>query len=676
MTDKCQPDPDALLRRIQHIEQEEQEASSSRGHLKIFLGASAGVGKTYQMLEEAQSLKRACVDVVLAIVETHGRHETEALISGLETIPCLHIDRGGIILHEMDLDAVLARHPTIALVDELAHTNAEGSRHAKRYQDVEEILDAGISVYTTLNIQHIESLNDIVYQITGVRVSETLPDRVLELADEIEVVDLPPEELIQRFKEGKVYVPAQAKLAMRRFFRKGNLLGLRELALKYAAHKVDEDMRSYMEMQGILGPWPAGSTVMVCIGTSPLSERLVRVGQRMAADLDAEWFAVYVESPQERPPTEAARDQLSRNTMLAEELGAKVEVLSGRKISDEIISFAREHNVTLIIAGLPRKSFWNRWFRGSVVNEVISKSGPIHVLVIGGTEADQKIEKPIVSPVSEEKGERSLKPFYGGLMSLAITVCFCWILHDWIGLINVAMILILPVVYNAMTWGRSSGLMTSLVAVIALDFLFMPPRLGMILGDIRYLPVFLVFIVVGMVTSVLADMVKWQGDSARERERFVSSLYAFSRDLMAVEGQEELLRYATNEIAKAFQCEVLILLPNESGQLIPRAQMGERLIFDERKLGVATWVFQHGKAAGCGTETLSSASMFYLPLKAEEVPLGVMGVRLAQEKPGRSLRPEQRRLLEAFANIIALALTRTMPTTDSVKKKQTAPLSL
>ena len=676
MTEKCQPDPDLLLRRAQHIEQEEQEASSSRGHLKIFLGAAAGVGKTYQMLEEAQSLKRACFDVVVAIAETHGRLDTEALLNGLEIIPRRHIDRGGIVIDEMDLDAVLARHPAIALVDEMAHTNAEGSRHAKRYQDVEELLDAGISVYTTLNIQHIESLNDIVYQITGVRVSETLPDKVLELADEIEVVDLPPEELIQRFKEGKVYVPAQAELAMRRFFRKGNLLGLRELALRYAAHKVDEDMRSYMEMQGILGPWPAGSTLMVCINTSPLSERLVRIGQRMAADLDAEWFVVYVESSQERPQTEAARDQLTSSMMLAEELGAKVEVLSGHKISDEIISFAREHNVTLIIAGLPRKSFWNRWFRGSVVNEVISRSGQIHVLVIGGTDADQKIETPIVSPVSEEKekGEKNLKPFYGGLLSLAVTVCFCWIFLDYLGLINVAMILLLPVVYSAMTWGRSSGLVTSLVAVIALDFFFVPPSLAITLEDLRYLPVFLVFIVVGMVTSVLADKVRWQGENAHERERFVSSLYEFSRDLMAVEGLEELLRYATKEIAKAFQCEVLILLPNESGQLIPRAQMGETLIFDERKLGVATWVFLHGKPAGCGTETLSSASMFYLPLKAEEVPLGVMGVRLRQ--PGRCLRPEQRRLLEAFASIIALALARTMPITDSLKTRQQTPLSL
>ena len=276
------------------------------------------------MLEEAQSLRKSCVDVVAAVVETHGRPETEALLEGLEVIPRRHVEHGGVTLEELDLDAVLERHPAIALVDELAHTNAPGSRHDKRYQDVEELLEAGVNVYSTLNIQHIESLNDIVYQITGVKVRETLPDRIVELADEIEVVDLPPEELLQRFRDGKVYFPPKAEQAMQRFFRKGNLLGLREMALRYAARKVDEDMRSYMERHGIIGPWPAGSRLLVCISTSPLSERLIRTGQRMAADLDAEWFAVYVESPREAPSTEAAKDQLSRNLRLARELGARV----------------------------------------------------------------------------------------------------------------------------------------------------------------------------------------------------------------------------------------------------------------------------------------------------------------------------------------------------------------
>lgn len=652
MPEECRPDPDALLRRLQL---EEQNAGRSRGHLKVFVGAAAGVGKTYQMLEEALSLRKDCVDVVVAIVETHGRSETEALLESQETIPRLRVPYGGLVLEEMDLDAVMARHPAVALVDELAHTNAPGSRHAKRYQDVEELLEAGISVYTTLNIQHIESLNDIVYQITGVRVSETLPDRILELADEIEVVDLPPDELLQRFKEGKVYVPPKAEQAIQRFFRKGNLLGLRELALRYAARKVEEDMRSYMEQQGILGPWPAGSTLLVCVSTSPLSERLVRIGQRMAADLDAEWFAVYVESPQDVPSGEAERDQLARNLRLAEELGAKVQILSGRKIAEEILSFARGHNVTLIVVGLPRQRLWNRFLRGSVVNEVVNRSGQIHVLVIGGAEADQKTDLMRQEAAAPPR-RVSWRQFYGSLASVLAMTAICWTFQERLGLINIAMMLLLPVIYSAMTGGRRAGLIASVIAVSALDFFFVPPQFTLAVDDLRYLPMFLVFFIVGMVTSLLADLVRRQGESASRRERFVSALYAFSRDLMEANDLNSLLRYAAKEIAEGFECEVLILLPDGSGNLKLREQMGEHVSFDERKLGVATWVFQHGREAGHGTDTLSSASFFYLPLKTKEVTVGVLGVGM-----GRSdhfLLPEQRRLLEAFANILALALTR------------------
>ena len=534
---ECRPSPDSLLRRLKRAEQEEKQG---KGALKIILGSAAGVGKTYHMLEEAQSLRKECVDVVAAVVETHGRPETEALLEGLEVIPRRHIEHGGVTLEELDLDAVLQRHPAIALVDELAHTNAPGSRHDKRYKDVEELLEAGVDVYSTLNIQHIESLNDVVYQITGVKVRETLPDRIVELAEEIEVVDLPPEALLQRLKDGKVYFPPKADQAMQRFFRKGNLLGLREMALRYAARKVDEDMRSYMESHGIIGPWPAGSRLLVCISTSPLSERLIRTGQRMAADLDAEWFAVYVESPREAPSTEAAKDQLSRNLRLARELGAKVEVLIAQNIAEEIHSFAREHNVTLIIVGLPRRSLYNRWLRGSVVNEVISQSGQIHVLVIGGgTEAEQKKEADTVPAVSG-----SWQPFYGSLVSVAVTCGFCWIFQQWLGLINIAMVLLLPVVYSGMTWGRRSGWVASILAVISLDFFFVPPGFNLAIEDIRYLPMFGVFFIVGIVTSFLADLVRWQGENAHQRERFVSALYSLSRDLMATGNLEELLRYA------------------------------------------------------------------------------------------------------------------------------------
>ncbi len=642
------PDPDILLKMLRH---EEQKTEPRRGKLKIFIGAAAGVGKTFQMLEEALALKKEGVDIVVALIETHGRKETLALLQGQEIVSRLRSEHGQIMLEEMDLDGVLARHPTIALVDELAHSNAPGSRHAKRYQDVEELLDAGISVYTTMNIQHVESLNDIVYQITGVRVRETVPDKIMQMADELEVVDLPPEELLARFSEGKVYIPPQAEKAIHRFFREGNLIGLREMALRYTASKVDEDMRSYMERHGILGPWPAGSRILVCISTSTLSERLVRIGQRMAADLNAEWYAVYVESPQERPSDEAALDRLAHSMRLAEELGAKVQTLSGHSIAGEIISFAQSQNITLLVVGLPRKGLWKRWPLTSVVNEVISQSGPIHVLVIGNTEI-----KETEKAAQIEVEAKDWRPYYGCLACVAAVTAFCWSIHTLLGLINTAMILLLPVVYSGITWGRRSGLMASLAAVLALDFFFVPPQLTLAVEDLRYLPMFLVFVIVGVATSFLADLVRWQGESARQRERFVSSLYAFSRDLMATGSQEELLRYAAVVINDVFQCKVLILLPDISGQLQEKAKMGEHVIFDERTLGVATWVYQHGQPAGHGTQTLSSATFLYLPLNTKDVTVGVLGVGLG--KGDKFLRPEQRRLLEAFTNILALAITR------------------
>lgn len=645
----CRPDPDRLLQRLSN----EEKLSSSRGHLKVFLGAAAGVGKTYRMLEEAQQLKNTCTDVVVGVVETHGRPETAVLLEGLEVIPCCLLDRGDLKIEEMDLDAVLARHPAIALVDELAHTNAPGMRHAKRYQDVEELLDAGISVYTTLNVQHIESLNDIVYQITGIRVRETLPDRIIELADEIEVVDLTPDDLLQRFRVGKVYVPAQAEQAMQRFFRKGNLLGLREMALRYTARMVDDDMRSYMERHGILGPWPAGSRLLVCINASTLSERLIRIGQRMAADQDAEWFAVHVQSPEDTTSTDPSRDQLARNLTLARELGANVQVLSAQNIADEILSFSKEHNITVIVAGLPGSRQWSKWWRRSVVNEILKHSGPIHVLVIGGSEADTR-----KTEASSLAGDADRRQLFLSMAVVAATVTFCWLLQNQLGLINIAMIMLLPVIYSGMTWGRGSGLIASLLAVASLDFFFVPPRMTLAVDDLRYLPVFMVFVILGIAASFLADQVRWQGESARQRERFVSALYSFSRRLMASANAEELLESAAREIADVFKCDVMILLPDESGRLRERAAAGEHMILDERKLGVASWVFKHGQEAGHGTETLSSATLFYLPVRVKEVNVGVLGVGLDETEP--LLLPEQKRLLQAFANILALALARGM----------------
>jgi two-component system sensor histidine kinase KdpD len=652
MNQECRPNPKELLNRIL---QEEVEAKRTRGMLKIFLGYAAGVGKTYHMLQEAQSLKEACVDVAIALVETHGRPETNALLEGLEQVPRRKVEQRGIVLDEMDLDAVLARHPKVALVDELAHTNASESRHPKRCQDVEELLEAGINVYTTMNVQHIESLNDVIYQITGIRVHETVPDRVVELADEIEVTDLPPDDLLQRLNEGKVYIPPKAELALRRFFRKGNLLSLRELTLRYAAHKVDEDLRSYMERHGILGPWPAGSSLLVAISPSSLSERLVRIGGRMAADLDAEWFVVHVESPKEAPFTEAAKDQLARNMRLAEELGAKVQILSGQKIADTIIGFASKHNVTLIVAGLSGRSRWSELLRGSVIDEFVRHSGSIHVLVVGGPISDKKRPQ---AKAPEARRIDSL-PFFEGFLTVAATAAICWLFQSQLGLINIAMVLLLPIIYSAMTWGRQVGLAISLLAVIVLDVLFVPPQFSLAVSDLNYLPVFAVFIIVGMATSFLADMVRRRGEMASRRERFVSALYSFSRYLIAARNSNELLDYATKEISEAFECEVAILLPDKRGQLQVQAKVGDSISFDERRLGVATWAYQLGQPAGHGTDTLPSATLSYLPLKANEATIGVLGVGMCRQD--LFMQPEQRRLLEAFANITALALSRKMP---------------
>jgi two-component system sensor histidine kinase KdpD len=390
---------------------------------------------------------------------------------------------------------------------------------------------------------------------------------------------------------------------------------------------------------------------LVCISTSDLSERLIRISQRMASDLDAEWYAVYVKSPKEWPSDETAMDRLAGSMRLAESLGAKVRTLSGQSPAEEILAFARSQNITLLVVGLPRKSHWKRWPMTSVVNELISQSGPIHVLVIGNTESKEP-EKAALMAVEA----KDWRPYYGSLASVATVTVFCWMFHEWLGLINVAMILLLPVVYSGITWGRRSGLAASIAAVVALDFFFVPPQLTLAVEDLRYLPMFFVFVIVGVATSFLADLVRWQAESARQRERFVSSLYAFSRDLMAAKSQEELLRYAAVEINNAFQCEVLILLPATSGQLKEKARMGEHVVFDERKLGVATWVYQHGQSAGHGTQTLSSATFLYLPMKTKDITVGVLGVGLG--KADKFLLPEQRRLLEAFTNILALAIAR------------------
>jgi Osmosensitive K+ channel histidine kinase len=441
--DYKRPDPDELLAQIQREEQQH-----TRGKLKIFMGYAAGVGKTFSMLEAAHQRKTEGVDVVIAYVETHGRVETEALVKGLEIIPRRQVEYHGVALTEMDVDAVLARKPQLALVDEFAHTNAPGSRHPKRYQDVEELLDAGINVYTTFNIQHLESLNDIVHQITDITVRETIPDDVVNKASEIELIDLPPEELLQRLKEGKVYIPEQASRAMEKFFRKGNLTALRELSMRRAADRVDDQMLDYMETRAISGPWPASEHLMVLISSHPLSERLVRAGRRLSEELNAEWNVVYIETPDRVRFSPTHSERVRRTLQLAEELGAKVFTISGRSVPETAIEFAKKHNVTKIIAGKPLRSRWSEIIQGSIVDEIIRKSGTIDVYII----SDQ--HGPINKGIPEAwRPHRNFRRYVEAVLFVGIVTAVALPVESFIDPPNLVMLYLLAVVISALFCG-------------------------------------------------------------------------------------------------------------------------------------------------------------------------------------------------------------------------------
>jgi two-component system, OmpR family, sensor histidine kinase KdpD len=641
------PDPDTLLARVH-----EEEARQRRGNLKIFLGAAAGVGKTYAMLEATREQRAKGVDVVVGYAETHGRAETEALLTGLEILPTRSVEYRGAILREFDLDAVLARHPALVLVDELAHTNAPGSRHVKRWQDVVELLDVGINVYTTVNVQHIESLNDVVAKITGAPVRETVPDSVLEQADEVELVDLPPDDLLQRFKEGKVYVPAMAEEAIRNFFRKGNLIALRELALRCAAEHVDAQMRVYMRDHAIGKVWPAAERLLVCIGPSPSSGRLIRTAKRMADRLGGQWIAACVETPaQLRLPPEA-RDRIVQWLRLAEQLGAETVTLSGDRMSEEILAFAHARNVTKIIVGKPARPLWKRILIGSIVDALVEGSGDIDVYVTSG-------ERESAEPV-EPARRRSAPtewPAYGRAIAVvAVTTAVAWLTFPWSTLPNVIMLYLLGIVVVAMRHGRGPSLVTSILSVAAFDFFFVPPYFTFAVSDARYVFTFTVMLLVGLVISGLTARIRDQASAARDREQRTSALYAMSRELASTRGVHELLTIAVRHVSELFRSQVVVLLPDPAKGLGPWS--GSQYVVDPNELGVGRWVYEHGQLAGLGTTTLPGASALYLPLIASRGPVGVLGLRPGER---HSLdNPEQLHQLETFANQTALAIERAL----------------
>lgn len=645
MQEDNRPNPEDLLKLAQ-AEEFLLSPQPKRGKLKIFLGFCAGVGKTYRMLQEANALKHNGVDVVIGVVETHGRVETQELLKELEIIPRKQIIYHDLPLDEMDLDVILERKPQLVLVDELAHTNVPTSRHNKRYQDVEELLNAGIDVYSTINIQHIESLIDIIYQISHIKVDETVPDRILQMADEIELVDLPPEKLLERLKEGKVYVPSKAKLAMQKFFRKGNLLALRELALKYTAKQVDKDMLLYKEAHAILTPWEVGSRLMVGISTSPTSEKLLRISHRMAEDMQAEWFAVYVDSPQQVEINEAAKHQLDKNIKLAEELGANVIFLSGNVIADEIIHFAKQKNITLIIAGLSHRSRLEEFFKGSVLNELTRKSGEIHVLIVGNG-----VKQHIAKPKLEFKEIQDYKPYFLSLFYIALAIMLGLTVRSHIEAINIGMMLLVPVIISGILWGTRVGLFASVLSVAAFDFFFIPPYMTFRIHDLKYIPSFIVFIAVSVITSFLAKLIRWQAENSRKREKFISALYTFSKEMMQAKSLEDVLNRAVNYIADIFDSDIVILTPDSENNLEIKAKKTNyrNSVFEEKDFAVASWVFKNSQPAGKGTKTLSLEKWYYLPLKTKENTFGVIALTFD------SFTPEQNHLLESFVNIVALA---------------------
>jgi two-component system sensor histidine kinase KdpD len=647
-------DPDALLKRL-----EEAEAKTRRAKLKIFFGFAPGVGKTYAMLEAARRLKDEAVDVVVGCVETHGRAETEALVSGLEVLPRRRIEHRGVALAEFDLEAALARRPALLLLDELAHTNAPGCRHAKRWQDVLDLLDAGIDVHTTLNVQHVESLNDVIAQITTVRVRETVPDALLERADEVELIDLSEEELLARLREGKVYVPDQAARALENFFRRGNLLALRELALRRTADLVDVDVRAYREAHGIGATWPASERIVVGVGPSPSSGRLIRAARRMAEGLRAPWTAVSVDTSRPLGPEDASR--LEAHLRLAESLGGEVVRLSGADPAETIRLYATRHNVTRIIVGKPTHSRLRDLVAGSLLERLVRGSGGIDVHIISG-EVDDAARREEDEPVRPSEWPDYLL----GAELVTVATALSAIADQYLALPDVVMIYLVAIILAAMRVGRGPSILAAALSVASYDFFFVPPRFTFNVSDTHHILTFAMMFGVGILLSELTRRMRIQERQSRQRESYAVTLYGLARDLGAAGDALAVAETMARRAGDAFGGTVAILQPGPDGALAEIARWGDAPL-DARDLSVARWAHEHGRDAGLGSDTLPGARAACAPLRAGGRGLGV--IAYVPKIPGRALEPEQRHLLEALARQGAVALERVSLSQDAEAAK-------
>ncbi len=642
-SNEARPSPDELLAQV-----EAEEEQAKHGRLKIFLGYAAGVGKTYAMLEAAHQRKRD-TDLVVAYVETHGRVETEALLTGLEIVPRRHVEHSGVALPEMDLDAVLARRPRLALVDELAHTNAPGSRHAKRYQDVEELLEAGIDVYATLNIQHLESLRNVVAQVTGAWVREAVPDSVVDNAAEIEIVDLPPDELLKRLQEGKVYVPEQIATATAKFFRKGNLTALRELTMRTAARHVDEQMRDYMKTHTIPGPWATAERLLVYVGPDPAGAVLVRTARRLASQLRAEWYVAHVETPGN--VLSPAKQALLDNTLrLAERMGAKTVTIQGHSIASAITEFARTHNVSKIVVGKPRPTGWRRFLGAPDLIRIIGQSEYFDVYVVGGRAERVEFERP-----PRQEGLPNWRGYLAGAGFVAVATLLVQLVHQLFSPLNVTVVYLLCVAMTAVFWGLGPSFLASALAILAFDFFFVPPFLNLNLANSEYWFTFLSLLLVSILISYPTSRVRQQTETARRRERETATLYALARDMAVVGDLESYIRAIINRTRETFGREAVVFLPDNQnkGTLKPYAETKTASI-SESDIAAAFWSFDHQKTVGPGTDTLPNARARYEPLVTARGAIGVLA--LWAEPDTRDLSIEQERILGAYADLAAVGI--------------------
>lgn len=637
------PNPDRLL---------EQTTAPHRGKLKIFFGACAGVGKTWAMLAEAQRLRAQELDVLIGVVETHGRKETAALLEGLVVLPLKRQAHRGRHISEFDLDAALARHPALILMDELAHSNAPGSRHPRRWQDIEELLEAGIDVFTTVNVQHLESLNDVVSGVTGIQVRETVPDPFFDAADEVMLVDLPPDDLRQRLKEGKVYIAGQAERAIEHFFRKGNLIALRELALRRTADRVDEQMRAWRSHPGEEKVWHTRDAILLCIGHHAGNEKLVRAAARLAARLGSVWHAVYVETPALHRLPEKRRHDILSALRLAQELGAETATLSDPAEDKAVVRYAREHNLGKIVLGRPATRRW--WRSDSFADKLAHRAPDLDLMMVA-------LDDPPPRPVPQTTDTRTFKDKWrvqiqGCLVAVALCALITLIALQWLAgfdTANLVMLYLLGVVVIALFYGRWPSVLAAFINVASFDLFFIAPRGTLAVSDVQYLLTFAVMLTVGLVIGHLTAGVRYQARVARYREQRTRHLYEMSKALAVGRSEKDIAATSEQFIASTFQARSQVLLPNKDGKLAPLTHQQGMTPWDD---AIAQWSFDKGQPAGAGTDTLPGVPYQILPLKSADKTHGLLVV-----EPGnlrQLMVPEQQRLLETFTLLVASALER------------------